>query len=130
MLLRCEDDQRLHICSRKLSWAMEADIKPLTTGSVPCTGSASRNLGSNPTPFSKWAAITSTKLTSLCLCFRPHLQNGKPLQLSYRIFILHLIPANTEARTEDGLEGRELNQKVGLTQKNGDNLKKLLGGSE
>jgi hypothetical protein len=41
-----------------------------------------------------------------------------------------LIPANTEARTEDGLEGRELNQKAGLTQKNGDNLKKLLGGSE
>ena len=69
-------------------------------------------------------------LTSLCLCFCPHLQNGKPLQLSYRIFILHLIPADTEARTEDGLEGRELNQKAGLTQKNGDNLKKLLGGSE
>jgi hypothetical protein len=48
----------------------------------------------------------------------------------YRIFILHLIPGNTEARTEDGLEGRERNQKVGLTQKNGDNLKKLVGGSE
>ena len=32
--------------------------------------------------------------------------------------------------TEDGLEGRELNQKVGLTQKNAENLKKLLGVSE
>jgi hypothetical protein len=41
-----------------------------------------------------------------------------------------LIPATTEARTEDGFEGRELIQKVELTQKNGNNLKKLLGGSE